>query len=361
MDKKKIMLHIIMPDQVSGPNNAAKRIAASELSEKYEFSFLEQTFHAGGRINIKLIKDLKKQIKDFNPDIIHLSGMQSSGFHAVIAARIAGKKNILITVRGFSGDAININNVKSWAFTSIFEPLTLKMTKFFYTVCQEAAKKPMIVKNKKKNLGVIHNAAPNIEIDISHERYVFRNKIGASSDDFLVVISGRMTYDKGMSFIMEAIKSVSDKKIKFVFIGDGEYYDIFQVKLKTEIKNNQVFLLGKCDNVINILAGCDLFLFATLHENLSNALLEAMAVGLPVVATAVGGNIEVVHDNVNGYLIEPANSREIIDKVCAIKANEKLRKDFAAQSVNIIRESFTQKKLYIQIEKIYEKMFSEKN
>lgn len=355
MSKKKIMLHIIMPNQVSGPNSAAKRIAESYLNEKYEFSFLTQNMHAKGKINFKLINDLTNQIKNYKPDVIHLSGMQASGFHAVVAAKLAGVKNILITIRGFSEDALNISPIKRNIFTKIIEPLTLKLCKNFYTVCSEANEKKMVKKYNKKSLGVIYNAAPEINIDINTTRDKVRRALNANNKDFIVAVSGRMVYDKGISFISKAIENLDldMEGIKFVFIGDGPYCDILKERHKELIKKERVYVLGSQKKVIEILTGCDLFLFATLHENLSNALLEAMSIGLPVVATKVGGNIEVVNDNVNGYLIPPMDYNSMINAILKIKNDKELHMKFSRESINIIEKKFSQKIIYNKIDKLY--------
>ncbi|QVK17155.1 glycosyltransferase family 4 protein [Mycoplasmatota bacterium] len=359
MKKKKIALHIIMPNQVSGPNTANRRMAQSWMKNIYDFEFVNQTFLAKSKINLRLIKDLKRQFSELNPDLVHLSGLQSSGFHAIVAARLAGCKNILITIRGFSGDSIGINPLKRFIFNKIIEPLTLRMCTKFYTVCEEAASRKMVQKYKKKYIGVIHNAAPDIDFGVKKTGSIFRHEIDASEDDFLVVISGRMVYDKGISFISEAIDKIHDPKIKFVFIGDGEYHEILRKKHENLVQKERVVLLGKRSDVLNILSGCDLFLFATLHENLSNALLEAMAVGLPVVATRIGGNVEVVEDGKNGFLIPPKNVAEIVRCIKLIKNDKKLKNNFSSHSERIIREKFSQERLYKTLSEVYESLYIE--
>lgn len=357
---QKIALHIIMPKQTSGPNTANRLLAKSYLSNYYNFCFITQKFHAKGKINIKLIRDLKKQFELEKPDLVHLSGMQSSGFHAVLAARLAGCNNILITIRGYSGDASDISKPKKFIFDNIIEPLTLKLSKSFYTVCEEAGKRKIVLQNRKKYLGVIHNAAPNIQFSIDEKRKYIREKFNFKEKDFVVVISGRMTFDKGIEYISQAITTLKQqnysKNIKFMFIGDGEYCDILRERHSESIKDNSVIVLGQVNNVIELLCGCDLFLFATLHENLSNALLEAMSVGLPVIATDVGGNVEVVEHNKNGFLIEAKNVEEMINRIQILYESEELRKAFSERSREIIEEKFSQEYIYSQINEVYKKM-----
>jgi len=342
-----------MPNQVSGPNKSNYNIARSFLSQKYEFSFLTQTFHAGGKINFKLIRDLRRQIKDFDPDIIHISGLQSSGFHAAIAARLAGNRKIIVTVHGFSGDAIGISPIMNFFFTKIFEPFTLKLADKVFTVCEEASRKKMIKRCKNKFIGVIHNAAPVIPEEIITAREKIRSEVSADESDVLIAISGRMVYDKGISFISEAIEDMNLRGKKFIFIGDGKYCENLSGVHCEAIKQGKMYLLGQRSDVLEILAGCDIFLFATLHENLSNALLEACSIGLPVVATNIGGNPEVIQNGVNGFLIPPMNSASIKEKLELLCANAELRRNFGDNSKNIMRKNFSPQEIYTQLDEIY--------
>lgn len=353
--KKKIMLHIIMPDQVSGPNNSAKRISNSKLSEKYDFAFLTQYYHAGGRINIRLIRDLMKQIKQYDPDIIHLSGLQSSGFHAVLASRLAGYSNIFLTIRGFAFDTINISRLKYYSFKYFFEPITIFLSKKVSIVTKESLKKEMVKRIRpQKFVGVIHNAAPIIDIDKNNES--LRKSLNFSQDDFIVIIVGRMVYDKGISFISEAVRKSKNEKIKFLFVGDGPYIEEIHNSFSEEIKRNKIVLLGKQSNVVELMAMADVFLFATLHENLSNALLEAMVVGIPVICTKVGGNLEVIEDNINGLFVPAKDSDSIIEKINFLYENPEVRKKLSINAKNTIDKKFHQDVIYHQIDEIYKRM-----
>ncbi len=358
MSKPRVVLHIIMPNQVSGPNTSNRLIAKSMLSDQFDFTFVVQHRLAGGRVNLGLLRDLRAQYLQAKPDLIHLSGLQSSGFHAVLAARLAGYRNILVTIRGFSGDVAVLGRLKRFAFTHVFEPLTVRLSRYILTVCQEASRKPMVVRHSHKYLGVIHNPAPDIDFDLETARNAFRHSVGALESDFLVAIVGRMVYDKGLSFIADAMGRVHDPSVKFVFIGAGEYVDVLNREYSLLVEEGRLLLLGKRDDVLQLLAGCDLFLFATLHENLSNALLEAMAVGLPVVATAVGGNVEVVEDGGNGYLVPARDSEALADGISAIRRSPELRRRMSARSLQIAQGKFSQAAVYEQLGAVYSMMLA---
>jgi glycosyltransferase involved in cell wall biosynthesis len=348
-----------MPNQVSGPNTSVKIIANSFLSRKYSFGFLVQNKHAGGKFNLALIRDLCFQIKEFNPDLIHISGLQGAGFHAVIAARLCAKK-LLLTVRGSSIDARKISLWSRCIFGKVVEPLTIKLSHKVYTVSEAMARRDYIKKNAKgKLIGTIHNSAPKIDSS-QIEEFGLRNKLGIDDEAIIVVIVGRIIYDKGVTYIAEAIRNIDDKRFKFVFIGDEPRKFNFSDTLTSEIEEKRVFFLGKQEKVLSILKECDIFLFATLHENLSNSLLEACSLGLAVIATDVGGNPEVIQHGYNGLLIPPANFKEMVESLKLLGDNKYKRLKFGEFAKKIVTEKFTQEFVFHKLENVYDEMINPK-
>ncbi|NLD49211.1 MAG: glycosyltransferase family 4 protein [Clostridiaceae bacterium] len=353
--KSKVMLHYILPPATSGPNTSMERIESSWLKEYYQFGRLVQD-ERPGKFNVRLLRKMIRQVKEFEPDIVHVSGLQSAGFYAVLAAKLGGCKKIITTVRGSSVDAIGFNKYAKLIFRYVIEPLTMQMSSAVYTVCNEMAQKFGIEK-KRNYVGVIHNPAPNINLE-DFDREDFRKEIGATKDNIIVACVGRMTYDKGISFVIEAIKGIQNEKAIFVFVGDGPYCEILKDELKQEITLGRVFVLGKRNDVFRILSGSDVFLFATLHENLSNALLEACVMGLSIVATSVGGNIEVISDQINGILIPPSDTSAIIVAINRLCENESDIKILGKAARETVIEKFSQKKIYQELKDVYHSLLN---
>lgn len=352
--KKKIMLHIIMPKQISGPNTSSKIIAKSYLSDKYDFVFLTQHFHAGGKINVKLIIELFTQIRNEKPDIIHLNGLQASGFHAAIAARMYNKSKVLMTIRGFSSDSLEINNRLKIIHKNFIEPITLKIVDRFYTVCKYAGSKKLIYKNSEKYYGYIHNSAP--KINNNYLENSVRKELGISKSEIIVTAASRIVKDKGYSYLVEPIKSVLNTKtnVTFLIVGDGKYLDSFMGEFESYIKKDKIKFLKQRDDVVNILLESNIFVFPTLHENLSNSLLEAASTKNAIIATRVGGNPEVIIDEYNGLLVEPRDSNALLEKLLYLINNEKFRIKLAENAVSSIKEKFSQERNIKKLNELYE-------
>jgi glycosyltransferase involved in cell wall biosynthesis len=137
-----------------------------------------------------------------------------------------------------------------------------------------------------------------------------RAELGLPASATVVGTVAILRLDKGHQDLIDAARPVLAARpdVHLVFAGDGPLYD----KLKRSISDgglmDRVHLLGLRHDVANVLAGCDLFALATRREALGTAYIEAMAAGLPVIGTAVGGVPEVVEDGVNGLLV-PAQDR----------------------------------------------------
>lgn len=349
----RIMLHVRALNQISGPNVCNMIIYQSDLSRKYHFKYLIHNPVNGIFKNLLIIPSLVKQILKFNPDIVHVAGLQRAGLEVVIASKLCNKK-ILLTIHGSSTDAIDFN--RKIIYREIIEPLTMRLSHKVYAVCDAMTNREYIRKHTKGRLiETIHNAAPDINKD-EILPYGLRDKYNIGKDTVLVAIVGRMVYDKGVTFVIDAIKKVRDKNIVFIFIGEGLLMEETKNKLSQEIAVGRVILLGKQNNVISILKECDIFLFATLHENLSNALLEACSMGLAVIATNVGGNPEVIRNGYNGILIPPSNSDEIEQAVMLLARDKPLREKFGKNAMRTMAEEFSQTVLLKRLGQVYEEL-----
>jgi glycosyltransferase involved in cell wall biosynthesis len=361
--KSRIMLHIISPNSLNGPNSVWQCIKDSTLKDSYEFLDLVQTDFPGKnplRI-LKLILKMKKQIDEAQVDIVHVTGLQFAGFCATLAAKISKASYIVVGVHGFSGDALSITRIEKFLYSYIIEPLTIKMATKVYTVCEFASRNPVITRNAKTNFfGVIHNPAPRINFD-NYDASIFRAEMEVKKDDILVVVVGRVVYDKGHSYIIEAIRKVTDDRIRFVIAGDGDYLINYTEQLSEYINNGKVILLGGRSDIPSILKGCDIFLFASLHENLSMALLEASMMRCPIISTNVDGNPEIIKNNMNGLLIPPHDSQSIAEAVLLLSQDAKQRRRLSDEALKVTESKFSQINTIYKIDYLYRSILDEEN
>lgn len=157
---------------------------------------------------------------------------------------------------------------------------------------------------------------------VDHERFSPRSDRSAASlpgswqelDDLLVVGTvGRLTPVKDQQTLLRAIAELRRaapelcRRVRVFIVGDGPLrQDLSELADKLGLRD-MVWLPGDRDDIPALLAATDVFVLPSLGEGISNTVLEAMASGVPVIATAVGGNVELVADGVNGRLVPVGN------------------------------------------------------
>lgn len=127
-------------------------------------------------------------------------------------------------------------------------------------------------------------------------------------------------------------------KAHFVWVGDGPQRSVLKADLEKAGIADRVTLTGFRDDVERLYAAFDVFLLLSLWEGLPRTIVEAMATGTPVVATAVDGNAEIVEHGTNGLLVPPGRPLEAADAVCMLAADADLRARMSAHGVQRSRE-----------------------
>jgi len=150
----------------------------------------------------------------------------------------------------------------------------------------------------------------------SSEREAARSRIGIAREDFLVGSVGMLEERKGHRYLIEAIAIANrargaTSRIKCAIAGDGSLREELAGFARERGIAGDIFLIGMIGDARELLDGLDLFVFPSLSEGLGVALLEAMACGLPIIATRVGGIVDIVEDGESGVLVPTRDSKAI--------------------------------------------------
>lgn len=358
IDNKKpvVMYHCVMPNQLGGPNIVMNRILNSELNKKYKFEILVQDKLAGGKINIGLIIYLKKKIKEIKPDILHVSGLQSAGFHCICAGKLAGCKRIVVTIHGFSGDDIKLSPFKRWVFNNIIEPFTLRCADVVLGNSKYTAEREMVIKHAKNCEGYVYTLPPKPYVNSSGDLSI-RDELKLSKDDLLVITVGRVVLDKGFNELAQAIKQLANlKHVKFLVVGNGNYFQTFKKIVADDIADGRVYLLGARNNVQRILSGCDIFVLPTLHETLSNVTLEAAVEGLAIVVSDTGGLREIIDQDVDGMLVPPGDASALAQAVRYLTEHLEIRSRLGENAKKKIQTEFSRESIIRKIDEVYQRL-----
>ena len=323
----------------------------SPLNRKYDFRTVYQSRPARG-FNLKLIWQMAREIRKHQPALVHIRGLQNEGFHGVLAGRLAGCKSIILSIHGRTGDLISVHPFKRWLFNCIIEPITLRLSHRYYCVCHAQAE---AYTSDGAFAGVIHNAVPK-HSPIA-DRQAMRRSLGVGDGNVVGVFTGRLTAEKGLLFLADALNTalVSNSSVfKFVFVGEGPLEGRLRDRLARHCETDQVLFLGPRDDVADILGACDMFVFPTLHENLSNSLLEACAAGLPIIATDVGGNPEVARDGIDSILVAPGRSDSLATAMDRLINDSALRSLLGQAAALRVTTEFSPDATWHRLESLYD-------
>jgi glycosyltransferase involved in cell wall biosynthesis len=184
--------------------------------------------------------------------------------------------------------------------------------------------------------------------------------LSIENGEVVVGFIGRLTEQKGVEYLIEAISiiSASNNNIKFVIVGDGV--------LKSALENQanklglyNIIFTGFQRNVPQYLQLFDIFVLPSLFEGLPVSVLEAFASGIAVVATKVSGTPEVVHDGINGFLVEPKNAKQLAEKLQILINDPILRKKFAENGKNLVKSQFSAELMVKKTVDVYSKLLNQ--
>ncbi len=182
----------------------------------------------------------------------------------------------------------------------------------------------------------------------SHVPGRFRQQIGVPEDGILVCTVANVTSLKGIDILLQAAVKLVDGRsnVYFAVVGQklGTQRD-FVTKLENEIRAcgmaSHFILCGHRDDIYHLLQDCDVFVLPSLSEGTPISILEAMAIGVPVIATAVGGIPEQIEHEKSGLLVSPGDPDSIVEAILRLLDNPELGTQLTRRAEKCVRERFS--------------------
>jgi L-malate glycosyltransferase len=186
-----------------------------------------------------------------------------------------------------------------------------------------------------------------------------RRKFFPSVDEeakLIVTVANMHTAVKGHYELIEAARRLKSvyPVAKFVFIGDGDERLNLEERVRSSGVQDSIMFLGRRTDIPELLACCDIFVLPSHAEGLPNSLLEAMVVGLPAVATAVGGVPEVIEDGVDGLLVPPRDAASLATAILRVLRDPELATRLAAAGRERARLEFGFDRVVAELRSVYE-------
>jgi glycosyltransferase involved in cell wall biosynthesis len=291
----------------------------------------------------------------------HIDIIHSHGKGAGIYSRLLGvftRKPVIHTFHGIHYEKYSCR-VQRLYFT--IERRLSQLTKYIVNVSDsenaEGLRLRLFPKSKAR---VIYNGIDLEKMWKSRIDLELKDLINSiKKDNLLICTAARFDYVKGIDVAIRAMKHLKEyhKNFKYVIVGDGELKNEIVKAINNYDVRNHVLLLGFRDDVPGILKMMDIYLSPSRWESMSLTLLEAMSVGLPVVASDAMGNRDLIK---NGLLAKSECPSDIAKKISTLIENPQLRNRLAKEGRIIAKENYPLKKMIRDTENLYYELFNGK-
>ena len=355
MNKKKVLICVPAMD-VGGAEKFAVDLALHLDKRKFDVRVAETRRNSNSFLvnvlkenNIEIVDlsgknylvMLKKQLtylKKEKIDVVHTQ--IGSLLHMMLACKLKGVKTRVYTLHNEANLFYGENIIMKFIFRSAFTCFNFKAVAISKTI-----KESLINYLHIDDIEVINNGV---------DTNVFRPVEKEDSSTIKIISVGSLYWIKNQEMMIKAVSKIyeNNKNIDLTLLGDGEDRDKLE-KMVSELKaSSYIHILGRKQNVADYLQASDIYISVSKTEGLPLSIAEAMASGLPIVATKAGGVVDLVKDNENGYLVNIDDLDRFTDRLNCLIENKGIREEFSKKSLDLV-QNWTIEKCVSSYEKLY--------
>jgi glycosyltransferase involved in cell wall biosynthesis len=216
----------------------------------------------------------------------------------------------------------------------------------------------------ESRIRVIHNGVDVNKFKPTKDKCKVKAELGFNPDDPTVLSVGRLYARKGLFTLIESMPQITKRfrNIRFLISGKGQSDEMRKLNAHAErlgVKDNLIFTGYYPDKKLpKLYQAADVFAFSTFYEHHPFAVLEALATGLPVVSTNVGGIPETIENGKNGFLVEPFKSKQLADKIIYLFEHPAEAAEMGALARKTVVERCDWKIVVKKVIKVYDEALS---
>lgn len=298
-------------------------------------------------------RNCSKVLKENNIEVIHCNTPIGG-----LVGRLCGRKyrvgKIIYTAHGFhfyKGAPLFNRTILKWA-----EMFMARWTDAIITMNQEdyeAAKKFKLRKGGK--VYFVHGVGITLsDFDgLNALRHQKRNELEVKGDDIVLISMGDLVPRKNYDTAIRAISKANNPHIQYFICGKGPEEDSLKQLAENLGVARQIHFLGFRSDIKELLAASDIFLFTTKQEGLPRSMMEAMASGLPCIASKIRGNTDLLENTEGGYLCDTNDVSSYAEKINILAFDKELRETMGRNNLITIQK-FSTETVNEEIRKIYE-------
>jgi glycosyltransferase involved in cell wall biosynthesis len=278
-------------------------------------------------------------VNQIKPDIIHVHAPNFFSSNAILVAQLA-KIPIIATVHRVEVDAIDN------PLLSHFRKYVLRRFQKIIAVSNFTKSLALKAGAEENKISVIYNSCDEeLFLRRNDDKFSLRKKYNLPADKKIILFVGNLVKHKGVYILIESLKQLQLHFPNFVamIIGQGEEYEkLYSIAKQYNLTDNVRFLGWLPQRELyDFYNTADVFVNPSTIEAHSVALLEAMACGLPIVASNTGGNKESVKDGINGLLFQSGSENDLTEKLAKLLTNSELQQRLSVDSPKIYAEKFS--------------------
>lgn len=334
--------------------------------------------------DLSAARRIHKQIRSLAPDIIHTHTAKAGTLGRLVAftyrwltwSTLVGKPRPIKIVHTFHGHIFHsyYGKLKTRIYLAIERLLARFATDTIVVISQQQLREinQEFRVGKASQFKVIPLGIDFDNFPHSNEacRKQLRETVGAAEDEITVGFSGRLTEIKNVSLLLNAaaMSASSEISLKFIIVGDGQLRGRLEAESHSLGLSDRVTFLGHRTDVLDLIAGMDIVALSSLNEGTPLSLIEAMACGVPVVATGVGGVVDLLgeideaKDGFNvcrrGIMVESGNARTLCDGLLFLAQNNNLRAALSQRGEEFVRSGYSIDRLTMDMRNLYREMIS---
>jgi glycosyltransferase involved in cell wall biosynthesis len=305
-----------------------------------------------------IVRFLTRFFRRHQIDVIHTHRYKDNILGS-IAAALAGVPHVIRTVHGCS------EPLRGWEWLKYMGYQSIDLAAMWSRAdCVVAVSKRMVNALKASGyrpgtLTYVHNGIDLNRVRARRSVAQTREAIGLNGKHVVVGTAGRLSPVKGHEYLVRAAARIVQQEphARFLFVGSGPLEPRLRgLARDLAVENACIFADPAIDrraSVYDLIAAMDVFVLPSLHEGIPMALLEALALERPVVASAVGGIPEIVTHEVNGLLVEPANDRALADACLNMVRDRNRAAVFGRRGRRIVEREFSHDKNGAAIQRLY--------
>ena len=325
--------HAIFCMKVLGPNAARAEAAGAQVE-------LVGRPEARNRL---IIPKLYMRFRRFRPHVVHTRNFGT--VDAIVAGRLARVPGIVHGEHGWDTADMDGADPRPRSIRRFLAPSVRR----FIAVSEDIG--AWLADHGEKLAGKITTIHNGVDL----ERFQCDRKLDSAREIFLVGTIGRLTPVKDQGALIEAFDIIAARHdhVRLLIVGGGELDSSLRAAAQAASFSERIEIRAPTDDASTVYPDMDLFVLPSLNEGISNTILEAMASGLAVVATRVGGNPELVVDGETGALVPPSNPRELAAALEVYATNPQLARTHGAAGRARAEKSFSLDRMCEAYEDLY--------